>query len=357
MSLMESYVSHFRPDIDRISGYVPGEQPKENGIIKLNTNESPYPPAPGVEKILREFDSAKLRLYPDPVSQDLRAEISANCGVSIENVIAGNGSDDILTIITRCFADATRPIACFHPSYSLYPTLAELQGAPCVKINLTENFDIPDDVLKQAAGANIFMIARPNAPTGNLFAMEKMEKICAEFNGIVLIDEAYADFSKDNCIGFVKRFPNVIICRTFSKSRSLAGLRFGYAIAHEKVIEGMMKMKDSYNVSMLTQKLALASLWDKRYFEDAVVKIKASREALMLGLTEQKFSVVPSETNFVFAAPPDRNGKRYFLELKRHNILVRYFPDCRTCEYVRITIGLPGDMAGLLSITKGIYGS
>ncbi|OQA88472.1 MAG: Histidinol-phosphate aminotransferase [Lentisphaerae bacterium ADurb.Bin242] len=348
-----SYISHFRPEVDNISGYTPGEQPREAGIIKLNTNENPYPPSPGVSKEMASFDAARLRLYPDPLATAVRAEIAAMTGFSIDSIIAGNGSDDLLTIATRCFTDAVRPMACFDPTYSLYPTLAALQGAKCIQIPLTDDFEVPDDVLKQTEEANLFIIARPNSPTGNLFHKPQIEKICAEFHGIVLIDEAYVDFSRDNCLDFVRTYPNVIVMRTFSKSRSLAGLRFGYAIAHPKIIEGMIKMKDSYNVPMLTQKLALASLWDKAYFDTCIAKVKTDREVLILGLKELNFKVLPSEANFVFAAPP-KNAKNYFLDLKRRNILVRYFPTARTCSYVRISVGSIEEISVLLKTTKEI---
>ena len=348
-----NYISYFRPGIDAMEGYTPGEQPKTADIIKLNTNESPFPPSPGVKQALLEFDSARLRRYPDPVSSTLRTEIAAMYGCKPENIIAGNGSDDLLTILTRCFTDEQRAMACFDPSYSLYPTLAELQGAQCIAIPLTGDFDIPDDVLERAAGANLFFIARPNAPTGNLFAKEKIEKICAGFRGIVVIDEAYADFSRNNCMDLVKKYQNTVITRTFSKSRSLAGLRFAFAVAHPKIIEGMMKMKDSYNVSMLTQTLALASLRDVSYFEQCVAKIKANRAELEKGLKALSFEILPSETNFLFAKPPE-NAKNYFLSLKLRNILVRYFPMERTCKFVRITVGTAEENAALLKATEEI---
>ena len=348
---MSAYISYFRPEIDNMTGYTPGDQPKGAPVIKLNTNENPYPPSPGVKKALAAFPYEKLRLYPDPLALEVRAEIAAMTGFSVGNIIAGNGSDDILTITTRCFTDAHRPMACFDPTYSLYPTLAGLQGARCIRIPLGTEFEMPSDALEKARNANLFIIARPNAPTGNLFPKEKMEEICANFNGIVLIDEAYADFSRDNCLDFVKKYPNVIVSRTFSKSRNLAGLRFGFAVAHEKIIDGMLKMKDSYNVPMLTQKLALASLWDRSYFESCVAKVKTTREALTIALRGLGFKVIDSDTNFVFAAPPIE-AKNYFLDLKRQNILVRYFPAARTCSYVRITIGTPEEMTELLKVTK-----
>ena len=274
-------------------------------------------------------------------------------GYGPENIITGNGSDDLLTILTRCFTDEQRAMACFDPSYSLYPTLAKLQGTPCIMVPLTEDFDIPDDVLERVAGANLFFIACPNAPTGNLFAKEKIERICAGFKGIVVIDEAYADFSRENCMELVKKYSNTVISRTFSKSRSLAGLRFAFAVAHPKIIEGMMKMKDSYNVSMLTQTLALASLRDSAYFEQCVRQIKANRAVLADSLRKLSFEVLPSETNFLFVRPP-KNAKKYFLDLKSRNIMIRYFSMERTSSYVRITVGSAAENEALLKATEEI---
>lgn len=348
----QEYISYFRQEIDAMSGYAPGEQPKDfDKVIKLNTNECPYPPAPGVKKVLEEFEPVKLRLYPDPVSQDLREEFAAMTGYKAENIMTGNGSDDLLTIITRCFTDKEKPLVCFDPSYSLYPTLAKLQGAECIKIALTEDFEIPEDVLDQAKKGNLFFIARPNAPTGNLLCKDKMHHICRNFKGIVVIDEAYADFSEDNCMDFVKTYSNVIVTRTFSKSRSLAGLRFSFAVAHPKIIEGMMKMKDSYNVSMLTQKVALASLLDKEYFADTVRKICQNRSLLADGLKALGFEINPSQANFLFVKPPVC-AEKYFNGLKKHNILVRYFPQERTKDHVRITVGSEEEIARLLEVTR-----
>ena len=353
----DKYISYFRKDIDRMEGYTPGEQLNIPELIKLNTNENPFPPCPGVFQALASVDPAVLRLYPNPTSDPVRDEIAKMFDLTRDNVIACNGSDDTLSITVRCFSSADLPIACLRPSYTLYPTLAALHGAPVKYIDLTDDFGMPDDVLKQLEGTNLFLIARPNAPTGNSFPRELMEKICAEYKGMVLIDEAYADFASDNCADFVKRFPNVIVSRTFSKSRSLAGLRFGFALAHPRTIEGMMKMKDSYNVSYLTQTLAIAALRDKEYFEDCVEKIRLARKMLLTGLRDLGFSVVPSETNFLFASPPDGDGERCFRELRARNILVRYFPYPRTKRYVRISIGTSVQIVKVWAAMSQIYGA
>jgi len=353
----ENYVSYFRKDIDRMEGYAPGEQLNVPELIKLNTNENPFPPCPGVFQALASVDPAVLRLYPNPTSDPVRDEIAKMFGLTRDHVIACNGSDDTLSITVRCFSSAGLPIACLRPSYTLYPTLAALHGAPVKYIELTDDFGMPEDILKQLEGTNLFLIARPNAPTGNSFPRALMEEICSNYKGMVLIDEAYADFASDNCADFVTRFPNVIISRTFSKSRSLAGLRFGFALAHPRTIAGMMKMKDSYNVSYLTQTLAIAALRDREYFEDCVEKIRLAREMLLAGLLDLGFEVVPSETNFLFASPPDRDGERCFRELRARNILVRHFPYPRTKRFVRISIGTSVQIVKVWAVLSKLYGA
>lgn len=352
----DRYISYFRKDIDGMDGYAPGEQLNIPELIKLNTNENPFPPCPGVFQALSSVDPERLRLYPNPTSDPVRDEIAQMFGLTRDHVIACNGSDDTLSIAVRCFSSADLPVACLRPSYTLYPTLAALHGAPVRYIDLTDDFGLPDDILKQLEGTNLFLIARPNAPTGNSFPRALMEKICASYKGMVLIDEAYADFASDNCADFVTRFPNAIVSRTFSKSRSLAGLRFGFALAHPRTIAGMMKMKDSYNVSYLTQTLAVAALRDREYFEECVEKIRLAREMLRTGLLKLGFEVVPSETNFLFAAPPDGDGERCFRELRARNILVRYFPYPRTKRFVRISIGTSVQIVKVWSELSKIYG-
>ena len=257
-------MTYFRKNIEDMQGYTPGEQPKEKSLIKLNTNENPYPPSPNVLECLKSIDYDKLRLYPDPLSDELRDAITKQYNLKKDNILLGNGSDDILTIAVRSFVGGKKEIGCLEPTYSLYPVLAKIQNAKIVEIPLTEedNFSFPDELLnknsrlfKSITNAKLFFIARPNAPTGTAFKIEKIEKFCSIFTGIVFIDEAYADFAKDDCLSLVKKYPNIIIGRTLSKSYSLAGIRLGWAIAHKTIIEGMTKVKDSYNVNYITQKL------------------------------------------------------------------------------------------------------
>ncbi len=352
MNLSPNYTSYFRPEIDAIDGYTPGEQPQTPGLIKLNTNENPYPPSPRITALLKSFDTDRLRLYPDPCCQRLRKTIAEIYGCQSDNVLIGNGSDDLLTIIFRSFTDKTRPMACLEPTYSLYPVLADIQGTPCIRIPLTESFALPEDILKVAEPANLLIICRPNAPTGNLFSLDKITKICADFKGIVLIDEAYADFAANNCLELTKKFNHVIVCRTLSKSYSLAGLRLGFAFAHKTIIEGMTKVKDSYNVDMLTQSIAIAALEDQEFFQQNTARVRASRQQLSTALQKLEFDVIPSEANFIFASPPDRNGEKLFDILRANRILVRYFPGPATGAYVRITIGSESQIDCLLDVIK-----
>ena len=348
--------SYFRPEIDAMAGYVPGEQPKMANLVKLNTNENPFAPSPEVEKVLRNFDIERMRRYPDPRADKLRSAVAERNNVKKENVIVGNGSDDILTMIFRAFTSPERPMAMLYPSYSLYAELAAMQGAEVIRIALAEKtFALPEDILSQAEKANLLMITRPNAPTGNSFDISVISDICRKFDGMVVIDEAYADFAEDNCMELAKTFENVIVMRTFSKSYALAGLRLGYAVGSEKVIEGLMKLKDSYNVDMLSQEIALAAYNDNDYFTQRVKEVKTMRASLKSELEKLGFYCVDSQSNFLFAMPPDGDGERCFSALRSEAVIVRYFSGDATKQYVRITIGNEPENARLLEVLRKVY--
>lgn len=345
--------SYFRPAVDAMTGYVPGEQPRQKNIIKINTNENPYLPSPEISRVLQNFDLNNLRRYPDPTATQLREIISGLNNVKPENVIAGNGSDDILTMVFRAFTSPKLPVATLYPTYSLYFDLAAMQEAKVIKIELHNgDFSLPENPAELAKEANLFIITRPNAPTGNSFPFDEMEKIVQSFDGIVLFDEAYADFATDSCMPLAVKYPNVIVMRTLSKSYALAGMRAGYAVAHEQLIAGLMKLKDSYNLDAVTQAVAAAALRDQEYFKKHVAMVKESRKWLADELKKLNFSVVPSQTNFIFAAPPDGDGKRYFDFLKENLIFVRYFPADKTKNYVRISVGTPDEINTLIECTR-----
>ena len=336
-----------------MAGYVPGEQPRIANLIKLNTNENPYPPSPKVVEAMQNFDYARLRRYPDPMFDALRDAVAKRNGVKRENVVCGNGSDDILTMTFRAFTSAEKPLACLWPTYSLYNILAEMQSAPVKHVMLDkETFAFPENALEQARGANLFIITRPNAPTGNTVEKSIVREICAKFDGVVMFDEAYADFADDNCMDLAKEFDNVLVSRTFSKSYSLAGIRMGYAVGHADLIDGMLKLKDSYNVDMIDQVVSLAAYEDEAYLLENCAKVKASRSEMTDALRKIGFTVVDSQANFLFAAPPDNDGDGFFRYLRENAVLVRYFKGDVTGKYVRITLGTPEENSRVLELAQ-----
>ncbi len=340
-------MSLVRPAIARIEGYTPGEQPRDRTYVKLNTNENPYPPSPRVAEALRSFDPARLRLYPDPLSLELRRVAGAPFGLDADWVLCGNGSDDLLTIAVRTFVDQGGRLAYVEPSYSLYPVLADLQGAVRVAIPLGEEFELPADTASRAAGASLLLLCRPNAPSGNAFDRDTMHRVCQESAGVVWIDEAYADFAEDHCVEFVRRYPNVVVSRTVSKSYSLAGLRLGFAFAQPELIREMLKVKDSYNVDRLTQALGKAALEDRAYMLANVARIRATRDRVADALRRLGCAVPPSQANFILVRPP-APAAGVFQELRRRGFLVRYFDLDRVRDAVRVTIGTESEMEGFL---------
>ncbi len=354
---MNEYKSFFRSAVDAMAGYAPGEQPKMLDLVKLNTNENPFPPSPAVLGALESFDGAMLRRYPDPMADSLCSAIAEVNNVSRNMVVAGNGSDDILTMTFRAFTAPDKPVAVLEPTYSLYPVLAAMQEAPVIKIALDKDnsFAMPSDILEQAKGANILIITRPNAPTGNTFPKSDIRMLAEKFEGILFIDEAYADFADDNCMDLASEFANVIVSRTSSKSLALAGLRFGYAVAHPMIIDGLNKLKDSYNMDMITQKLAEAAIRDQEYLQTTIAKVRNLRADLAAELQRLGFDLVPSQANFIFAAPPDGDGAKAFNFLRDHAVIVRYFPGEVTGRYLRITVGTAAQNKRLIEVLEKLY--
>lgn len=346
-------MSYARDTIARISGYVPGEQPGERPFVKLNTNENPYAPAPRLASVLREFPWERLRLYSEPSAKMLRQAAAEVYGLLMEQIICGNGSDDLLTIALRTFVDQGGSLAYTEPSYSLYPVLADLQGARHCPVELDANFELPENAAALAQGASLFLLARPNAPSGNSFPLASVKKLCREFAGVVWIDEAYADFAEDNCLALLEEFPNVVVSRTFSKSFSLAGLRLGLAFSSLEIIRELEKVKDSYNVDMLSQHLGKAALEEIDHMLANVEKIKATRQACSEQLSALGCQVLPSQANFLFLRPP-KPAAEVFAALRERGYLVRYFALPRVSDYIRISIGSDEQMSGLLASMREI---
>lgn len=339
-----------------MAGYTPGEQPGAGErVIKLNTNENPFPPSPKVVQALQQIEPELLRRYPNPTADLFRDTAAKVLGVKRENIIAGNGSDDILSIATRTFVGPGQVLACPDPTYSLYPVLADIEQARFVTVPWEDGYDLPIAGLLAEKPAAIYF-ANPNAPTGTLVKPARVKQLADKFDGLVLVDEAYVDFAGEDCVALVKDHANVVICRTMSKAYSLAGLRFGYAIAQPQVIEQMMKVKDSYNCDAIAITLAAAAIADQEYARKTWEMIRAERERLTDELTAIGWSVLPSRANFILATVPDGEGERAYLGLKEQGILVRYFDKPGLRDKLRITIGTGQENNALLGGIKALTG-
>lgn len=334
-------VGLIRKNVQEMTAYVPGEQPAVPGLLKLNTNENPYPPSPRVAEALERVNVVDLRRYPDPGCRELRKAVGLLHGVAPECVFAGNGSDEVLTLCVRAFVEDSGRIGYCNPSYSLYPVLAAAAGVAVAPVELDADFGwrMPVDY-----SADLFFLTRPNAPTGSVIPLAQVREFCGAFNGVVVVDEAYADFADDNGMQLAMDFENVLVCRTLSKSYSLAGLRVGYAVGSKKLIEALDKLKDSYNIGYIEQQLALAAIKDQDYMRRHAARIIETRERISRDLILKGFDVIPSQANFVWVKPSRLSAKDLFMALRNTGILVRYFPGPRTGDYLRITIGTDADM-------------
>ncbi|MFO7869844.1 MAG: histidinol-phosphate transaminase [Kiritimatiellia bacterium] len=355
---MSTYVKN---SIRKMKGYTPGEQPPGDDLIKLNTNENPYPPSPKVQKVLEGLKTEALRKYPDPACTALRRSIADLHGVSAEAVIIGNGSDEILALCATAFVEEGGAVGYFTPSYSLYPVLADIAGHRKREIELDADFKWPWGGGDRTEAGNIdcalFYMTNPNAPTGIRYPAERVSAFCKAFKGVVVIDEAYVDFADGHCMELATQLPNVLVTRTLSKSYSLAGLRAGYAVGTVELIEALMKIKDSYNVNAVSQAAAIAAISDSDHMLNNVKRIRRTRETLVGTLKELGFSVYPSEANFVWAMPPKVSAENLYLGLKSLGVLIRYFPGTRTGAFVRITVGTDEETASLLKSLKSVLAS
>ena len=340
--------------IRKLEGYVPGEQPKSKNVVKLNTNENPYPPSPKCTAVLTSFDLDDLRRYPDPNFTTLAKAIADKNGTTADRVFVGNGSDEILSLATRVFVENDESIGSLDPSYTLYKTLAAIRDVKWVGVGrATGDARRASAILAECRKSNIslFLWTNPNAPTGEFAEPKAIAAFARKFKGVVIVDEAYADFSRDNCMSLATapRNRNVIVMRTFSKSYSLAGLRVGYCVGPKDLIAALYKAKASYNVDAVAQAVALMALKDDAYHKKTVAKVIKTRKAFGKALAKRGWDVIRSESNFVFVKPPAGDAaKDIFSYLKDRNIFVRYFPGPLTGDRLRITIGTDGQMETLL---------
>jgi histidinol-phosphate aminotransferase len=345
-------MGYFRRNIESAKGYEPGFQPKEINIIKLNTNENPYPPSPAVLKALAEIQPEQLRRYPDPMGSAFRKAAAEVNGVKSDNIMCCNGGDELLRIASQAFCDEKRPVAYPVPTYSLYPVLANLQNCRAIEIPFDKEFNLPAKLA--GTGAALTIVCNPNAPSGTFISVEEIASLADELPGVLLVDEAYIDFAETNCTSLIKDFDNVIILRSMSKGYSLAGLRLGYAIARPDLIAGLMKVKDSYNVDSIAIALAAAAIKDQQYFKENTEKVKTERARLTEQLEKLDFDVPDSQANFVLAKCKNAQADEVYEKLTQRNIYVRYFNYPELKDKLRITIGTPEQNDKLLSALKEI---
>lgn len=334
--------------------YVPGEQPKRTDVIKLNTNENPYPPAPGVAEALKGLDAKRLRLYPDPTCEKLTAVIAAEHQLSPEQVFVGVGSDDVLAMCFLTFFNSERPILFPDITYSFYDVWAELYRIPYETPALDEQFAIvPKDYYRENGGV---IFPNPNAPTGVELSQSAIEDILSHnADSIVIVDEAYVDFGAKSALPLLEKYDNLIVVRTFSKSRSMAGMRIGYACASAELIRYLSDVKYSFNSYTMDQTalaLGVASIEDRAYFEATLERIVATRERTKKRLTELGFTFPDSKSNFIFARHASCPASELFAALKEEGIYVRYFAKPRIDQYLRITIGTDDQMDAFLNFTE-----
>jgi len=340
-----------RNNIAAMAGYVPGFQPEDEAAwIKLNTNENPYPPSPKVrEAILAELgsDGATLRKYPDAASREARRVAGELYGFDPSWVITANGSDELLNNLIRAFAGEGEEVAYVHPSYSYYATLAEIQGAKIRTFGLTDDFRLAD--FPECYEGKIFFLTTPNAPLGFAMPLDYVEEIARRCRGMLVVDEAYVDFAEVHAMELVKNYDNVVVTRTFSKSYALAGMRLGLAVARPEVIAALDKIRDHYHLDRLALVAASAALSDQAYLQKTVAAIRENRAWFTAGLRALGYRVIDSQTNFVFASPPDGDGRRVYEGLFARKILVRHFSDPLLAHGLRITIGTREELEATLS--------
>lgn len=347
-------MNNWKNNLRNIDPYVPGEQSKEKNIIKINANENSYPPSPEVIKAINEFNCSKLRFYPDANASEFKQAIADFYNVKAENVFIGNGSDDVIALAFQAFFNSSKPIAYPDITYSFYPVWCRLFNIPYKNYPLDKNFKIHAEDYKEENGGVV--IPNPNAPTSLGESTKFVEKIL-EYNRdcVVIIDEAYVDFGGESSVQLTKRYENLLVTGTFSKSRSLAGMRIGFAIGSEYLISVLEAVKNSYNsytVNSISMAAGTAAIKDVDYFNETVSKIIATRERVKHELENLGFTVLDSQTNFLFATYNGINIKDYFEWLKTKNVFIRYFNQPRIDNYVRISIGTDEEMDVFLEKTK-----
>jgi histidinol-phosphate aminotransferase len=343
--------------VHQLDPYVPGEQPQGTRYIKLNTNENPYPPSPRVSKVVESFSIETLRCYPDPESTELASTLASHHGLETNQVFVGNGSDEVLAHSFQTFFKQSKPLLFPDISYSFYPVYCGLYQIHYKTIPLGDDFCVSLEEYAQPNGGII--IPNPNAPTGIALGLDSIETILKNTDSVVIIDEAYVSFGSESAVRLINQYPNLLVVQTLSKSRSLAGLRVGYALGHADLIKGLKRVKNSFNsypIDSIASAIAIASIGDDAYFQQCSKKIITSRDSLTQSLLELAFSVLPSSSNFLFVQHQSVLASTLYSELRERGILVRHFKTERIDNYLRISIGTDEECQALVTALKSLVG-
>ncbi len=344
-------MSYFRAHIEALDGYVPGEQPTEADVVKLNTNENPYPPSPKVLEAMQAMTGEQLRKYPHPLGQPFREAAAEVHGVRPQMIICGNGMDDVLNIVVRALSGPEARLVYPTPTYTLYAVLAAIEASSVKEVSFGPDYELPLDELVAAEGSVTFL-CNPNSPSGTFVPVDTVAELAGKLRGVLVVDEAYVDFADANCMHLVNEFANVLVLRTLSKGYSLAGVRFGYGVGNPNLIEGLMKVKDSYNVDAISIAVATAAIRDQAYARQSWRKVREERERLSAELTDLGLRVLPSQSNFLLAAIETPTAESLYESLKARRILVRYFKQPRLEASLRITVGTPEQNEALLTALR-----
>ena len=345
-------MSFFRPEIEQMAGYVPGEQPQSGKFIKLNTNENPYPPSPAVGRAITSVLERGLSRYPDPLATAFRRRAGEVLSVDPDWILCGNGSDDLLTILTRALVGQRQWLRLPYPSYILYKTLAHLQGAGAEEVLFEPDWSLSDKFAAPLADLKLALLPNPNSPSGTVLSPARILKLTERLPCPLVVDEAYVDFADTNCLELVRASDKIIVSRSLSKSYSLAGLRFGYLIAQPHLVEQLVKVKDSYNTSALAIAGATAAIDDQTWLTDNQAKIRKTRARLVEGMRRLGFATVESQANFVWNPHPDVPLRPLYEKLKAGGILVRYMDYVGWGDGLRISVGTDEQLDACLDLLK-----
>jgi len=347
-------MSYFRPEIEAMTGYVPGEQPREGEVVKLNTNENPYPASPAVGDAIRAVLDRGLTRYPDAIGQPFRLAAAEVLGIDPDWILCGNGSDDILTIATRAFVGQGQLLRLPYPSYVLYKTLAQIQGAQSEEVHFQENWTLGDDFTAPTADLRLAFLPNPNSPSGTMIEPDRILELARRLPCPLLVDEAYADFAETNCMHLVEQEEKILVSRTMSKSYALAGLRFGYVVGQPHMIAQLAKVKDSYNCDALSIAGAAAAIADQDWLAENRAKVLATRTRLTDGMRQLGFVTVESQANFTWNTHPEQPLQPLYEGLKQQGFLVRYMEYPAWSDGLRISVGTDQQIDAVLGILKGL---